>query len=526
MLDELLPTVRVIFENIRSLSPKLSPTAVVRRAHFNVDDMDAMFEYSWERSDGKVGITIWLEDAYQVGEGGWLLVDSLDTKRRRGGGERAPEQVRRADRRLRNLRNAYQAQEEMIGFLQTNRVPIIEMEKNRSAKVDVRVRDLEGWFVHEIRPDLDRMVLKRGLAWTPSEADIVAATRWRRARDEGEPAASACVGSSAYDPMTAPILYVNMAWMKEYRGHTAEDPVHGGNFSWLKREGRSSADAHEQFNFLPLEGRVFAYVPGSPTPNINKLGAKSSQKEVGGVLVAFMARDPGDGATKIVGCFHNATVYRGMEFIQRRAGIDVQSPISASSSNAVVLPISVRSVVVPHWRRAESAGGGYGQSALWYGAEEVDHSVRQLLAKTSKTGGFERRRTPKRGPRQPDVAKRLAVEAAAMKAALEYFDGARDVSEECYGWDLEADGLDSDILIEVKGLSGSDVNVELTPNEYDKMWLYRDRFILFVLTNALGPSPRISIFRHQPDGESRGVWVSATGEHLNVFEMVSARCSV
>lgn len=530
MLDELLPVVRSAFENVRSLSPKLAPTAVVRRAHFQVDDVDGMVEYSWRHPNGTVGITLWLEDVYQVAEGKWLLVDTLDTRKRRGGGERTPEQVQRAERRARNLRHAFDRKEPMIGFLQTNKLPISEMERNRSAKVDVRIRDSEEWYVHEISPDLDRVVLKRGGAWTPIEADILAASMWRTGRDQRsvppDPA------RTAYDPLTAPILYVNMAWMKWYQGHTPEDPVHGGNFSWLKREGRSSADAHEQFNFMALDGCVYAYVPGSPTPNINRLGATTEAKVVAGVLVAFMARDPGDGVTKVVGCFHCATVHRGMEFTHRRNGINVQSAICASAQDAVVLPVAARSVVVPHWRQAEAGGasGGYGQSALWYGAADIDTQVRQLLARTWPIGSAQLPRgKPHGGPRQPNTARRLAVEAAAMKAALEYFDGARDVSVQCLGWDLEADGLEGNMLIEVKGLSGSEVVIELTPNEYDKMWLHRDRFVIFVLTNALSSSPRVSIFRYQTPGAdpgTRGIWTSANGDRLGIAEVTSARCSV
>lgn len=85
------------------------------------------------------------------------------------------------------------------------------------------------------------------------------------------------------------------------------------------------------------------------------------------------------------------------------------------------------------------------------------------------------------------------------------------------------------MLIEVKGLSGSDVTIELTPNEYDKMWLHRDRFVLFALTDALSSSPRVSIFRHQAPSEdpgTRGTWTSANGDPLCIAEVTSARCSV
>lgn len=116
-----------------------------------------------------------------------------------------------------------------------------------------------------------------------------------------------------------------------------------------------------------------------------------------------------------------------------------------------------------------------------------------------------------------------------MKAALEYFDGARDVSKFCLGWDVEANGIDGDVLVEVKGLSGPDLSIELTPNEYDKMQRHRERFVVFVLSNALTTSCRASIFRYHPlEGQAGegGTWKSCGGEILRIVEMLSARCSV
>lgn len=342
---------------------------------------------------------------------------------------------------------------------------------------------------------------------------------------------------ATYNPKTAPLLYVNTVWMRKYRGHSARDPVFQGHFGWFKKSGNTAADAHDQFNFLPIGNRVYAYVPGSPVPNITRLGANRRDTEISGVLVAFMARDPLDGATRIVGCYHDATVNRAMEYVHMRRGFEVQSPITALAANAKVLPVGERSVIVPHWRQARADGGeqsGYGQSPLWYGDEDdTDSQVRDLLIRAWKANGpyAIKVRTPRPtgSPRQSDTAMRLAVEAAAMEQAKKYFGTDRDVSAACLGWDLEAEGVDGDILIEVKGLSGPQVNFELTPNEYDKMQKHRDRYVVFVLTDALGTDPRISVFRYRnPRGAKKwgqGGWYSGTGDALKLSEAVSARCS-
>jgi hypothetical protein len=155
-------------------------------------------------------------------------------------------------------------------------------------------------------------------------------------------------------------------------------------------------------------------------------------------------------------------------------------------------------------------------------------SLRQLAAsqwRRQQQGSRPERRPG--SPRQPDIVKRLAVESAAMKAAMEYFGTDRDVSDKCLGWDLEADGIEGDIYIEVKGLSGPHISVELTPNEHEKMWFHRTRYVLFVLTNAIGSTPQVTIFRYGAsiDG-SEGHWVSTTGQKLQIVEVLSARCFV
>lgn len=107
-----------------------------------------------------------------------------------------------------------------------------------------------------------------------------------------------------------------------------------------------------------------------------------------------------------------------------------------------------------------------------------------------------------------------------MKLAMAYFDDAVDVSAKARGWDIEARDSKGQLLIEVKGLSGPNVNVELTPNEYDKMRILRDRYVLFVVTSALTQRPMARTFRFQAESSS---WRSAAGEELAIAEVLGAR---
>ena len=64
------------------------------------------------------------------------------------------------------------------------------------------------------------------------------------------------------------------------------------------------------------------------------------------------------------------------------------------------------------------------------------------------------------------------------------------------GWDLEA-RFENEVRlkIEVKGLSGPEPNVGLTPNEYDKFTEKANDYRLAIVTSAISRSPALQICR-------------------------------
>jgi hypothetical protein len=139
-------------------------------------------------------------------------------------------------------------------------------------------------------------------------------------------------------------------------------------------------------------------------------------------------------------------------------------------------------------------------------------------------GSFEERVA--RRPYQPDPRKRKAVEEAAVRETIAHFRAQgfviQDRQSDNVGWDLEAHRGEEHILLEVKGLSGNEVSVELTPNEYIHMQRNRDQYVICIVTGALGPSLSLAIFRYC--GESAR-WQDATGRSLSAVELVAARLS-
>lgn len=90
------------------------------------------------------------------------------------------------------------------------------------------------------------------------------------------------------------------------------------------------------------------------------------------------------------------------------------------------------------------------------------------------------------------------------------------------GWDLNAVLGKRDLKLEVKGLSGSQIVVELTPNEYAAMGKYRDSYRVCVVTNTLS-KPCLEIFAYSPDSRQ---WESPERLVLNIKEIIAAKCSV
>jgi len=136
-------------------------------------------------------------------------------------------------------------------------------------------------------------------------------------------------------------------------------------------------------------------------------------------------------------------------------------------------------------------------------------------------------RYPDFRPYQPDPRIRIEVEKAAVQETIRHFTALgftiRDRQSENVGWDLEAVKGSEVILLEVKGLSGASVNVELTPNEYFHMRKHSQNYAVCVLVSALEARPSLSVFRF---AQKTGDWRDEKGGALSVAEYTGARLSL
>lgn len=521
MQTELQPPVDAYIENLRLAGRSRGITETLKLANVDVSSKGEQFEWAWRRRGMTSAITIWGETVLAIDATRWLSVEQIDTPNRRSGKPWLQLERPRAERRFAITREALRDRAPLLGFLQINRWSLADLViHDRTSEVSVRVQDRISWHVARIDEDRKLAVMVRGdTPWEPTDDQVEAALALYKPRTN---APSPPPPPPTFDVMTAPVLLVNIAWMLRYNGPAPDDPVVADNFRYFWGEGHPPSDAHEQWQFADTDGQVYGYVPRSPQIGITRIGAEPGEDRAQGVLVVFFSRDPAENVLKVVGWYENATVHRREVFTHDRGTLTVKSGITAPATTAVVLPVADRRIVIPTAKRAP---GGVGQSPLWYAEEHPDKvaEVREFIASYRHVPGRTQPPGQGRSPRQPDVETRLKVEKAAMDLAMAYFDDAVDVSKEAKGWDIEARDSLGQVLVEVKGLSGHTLCVELTPNEFAKMGEHKDRYILFIVTGALTQSRIGRVFRFEP---TLAAWRSGQGDQLAIAPITGARCTL
>lgn len=283
-----------------------------------------------------------------------------------------------------------------------------------------------------------------------------------------------------------PIIFLRVTWMKRYKGPKGDPPKGGGKHIEEYGEGG------EMFNFRNENGKAFGYTQ-SWSINLNRLEAQGKELHKDNVTVVWFARNPQYGGQYIVGWFPNARVYRKKQkgnLGKERSG---WYNVEAKYSKCVLIPEDEREF--------ELKNPPPGQNFVWYGHEKmsagqlkevwdyINHRKIPPINKKSKHGrAF-----------QPDIEKRLRVEKNAVNIAIRYFETRNFKIERVEklnkGWDIEATKNARKFNIEVKGFSGEEVFVELTPNEFLPFSRRKKNYILFIVTKALDKKPKHYYFR-------------------------------
>lgn len=306
--------------------------------------------------------------------------------------------------------------------------------------------------------------------------------------------------------------------MKRYRGHKSYDAPKGGG-----KHIDEYGDGGEVYNYLNVSGKAYAYTRPN-TIDIRRIGAPIKSDFIENVTVVWFAKNPDLNGQFIVGWFENAKVYsrkQNMQFANERKEYPAYI-VTAKYSDCKLIPEGERAF--------ELCDPEPGQNFVWYGNEHMSNLKLNQVWTYIKSGGktLPPRKTSKGNNHrafQNDIEKRKKVEVAAIKTAINYYESRgyeiNDVQSKNYGWDLSAHKGNNRINIEVKGLSGDQLTVELTANEYKMFTTKRKNYFLFVVRNALSKKQIVNIFRCQS-----GKWLDYDNNMLQIKVIKTANLSI
>jgi len=319
------------------------------------------------------------------------------------------------------------------------------------------------------------------------------------------------------------IIFINVGEMTFYQGLDEGDEISGGG-GYVKKHGYG----HEIFNFKPYRGRYYGYGrPVNYTIALERFGAPSGSASVEGILVVWVAK------SHVVGWYENARVYRawqppppGSSRLYRKEGCGYYVTAKVADCK-LLLPKDARTLRVP---RGKGVIGGMGRY-VWYPDNRHEQFLRALSDLIESKGEkypTNRQTASGGGGWQVDPEKRKNIEIAAIKVTIRQYERwgykTRSVQKECLGWDVEAEREGVKLLLEVKGLSGKDISVDLTPNEYYHLNKHRADYRVCVVTDALSRTGRkLSVFSYV---EEENCWRDESGSLLNIQEIMAARVYV
>jgi hypothetical protein len=256
---------------------------------------------------------------------------------------------------------------------------------------------------------------------------------------------------------------------------------------------------YEVCNFSPDdEGILYGYVQpahGSHRINTDRLGADEDDQSIKKVTVVWTATRR-EGGRVIVGWYNNATVFRDYQKFKKVPRAQKQDKIDGyrirgTEKNSKLLLINERTFKLPPTKTK----GFMGQSPVWYAdSSESKSFIKKVRKYIKEEGGWPAHRSEPKSRGMQDQERKVEIEKRAIKNCREYYEDrgykVKSVEKDNLGWDLEATLERETLKIEVKGLSGSNFSVVLTPNEYKAFNKEEPNYRLVVVVDALGKQKR------------------------------------
>jgi hypothetical protein len=343
------------------------------------------------------------------------------------------------------------------------------------------------------------------------------------------------------------IIFINIPWMNEYKGAFKDKDVPIGQMSFTKWKPLSD---HCQFNFQPYLGDYYGYIPGSFNPNKKRFG--NTRNEVAeNITVVWVAKDPcwagipsyRSHSHRIVGWYKNAQVYFERQEVKgnlerQRAVPDRDEgscgySIKAQKVNVVLLPPNARPLLPETTQNGDDQGQLRCQCPIYYGTKHRNEETLSLINKYKPQSAVKKKRRSvgKVGWKNSDASERRKIEDNAMKVVWRHFENQYDLVDESknnLGYDILATSREDESIhffLEVKGTKSDEINVELTPNEYDFAKKQKKEFLLCIVREALTKKPSLNCFHPVQIRGKHMTWedVSSGSLKLQTQERTAAR---
>jgi hypothetical protein len=158
--------------------------------------------------------------------------------------------------------------------------------------------------------------------------------------------------------MVETVFFARIGWMVKYRGPQPGDehPIGGGEYTKANL-------GHEAFNFLPINGCVYAFIQprgSARTMNLERITGGACGESVDDVLIVFVARHPREGGQRVVGWYRNALVFRNSQTSHHPERRKFEYYAVTKANKATLLPLNRRECETP------SGKGGIGQANVCY----------------------------------------------------------------------------------------------------------------------------------------------------------------
>jgi hypothetical protein len=305
------------------------------------------------------------------------------------------------------------------------------------------------------------------------------------------------------------VLWVKFAWSDYYRGGPVD-----GNFGWINeaKQNRKDARGHEAFNFMPIHGTYYCYVP----PQTSHYAPWNEDNT--GWTVICLAKNPKNPGVHIVGWYENATLIGDWLKPPKPNNRGGRGAISSAydwsycirSKSAYFIPPEHRLTPFSHTSIRQGkysflAGPNVPSTPRKTDLLNIFKKKIQTLTTVAVHNPSEKNAPdPESNTEDPLKAfgtpeQRKKVEKAAERTVIAFFEGKgyqwRDCTRENCGFDfLFSKKGASELHVEVKGTAVESPRFFLTRNEHEAGYKRNPLWRLAMVTSALSETPVVKIF--------------------------------